>query len=291
MASGTSSALLTYARALVPKRGGGGSIPERTGTTGPLPTDPERLRRYRQLCGHPADPAAPLPLLYPHLDAFPLSLRLMARRDFPYPLPGLVHLANEVERLRPIGPYEVLAHRVWFGEPAAHPKGVAFPVFAESTSGAEVVWRSVSTYLRRGRGEEGATAPADPPAVPDPPSHTRDWRAPADIGRAYGAVSGDRNPIHLHPVTARMFGFPGAIAHGMWTKARCLAALDQHAALPDAVRVRVVFRSPVLLPAELRLVAGEVPDGRAFAVHSAGGGTTRTHLTGELTAPGGITGS
>ena len=53
-----------------------------------------------------------------------------------------------------------------------------------------------------------------------------------DIGRRYGAVSGDRNPIHLYPLTARLFGFRRAIAHGMWTKARCLAALEGR--LPEA---------------------------------------------------------
>jgi acyl dehydratase len=50
-------------------------------------------------------------------------------------------------------------------------------------------------------------------------------RAPADIGRRYGLVSGDMNPIHLSAPSAKLFGFRQAIAHGLWTKARALAAM------------------------------------------------------------------
>jgi len=47
-------------------------------------------------------------------------------------------------------------------------------------------------------------------------------------------------------VTARLFGFPKPIAHGMWTLARCLAALD--ARLPDAFTAEAQFKTPILLP-------------------------------------------
>ena len=65
----------------------------------------------------------------------------------------------------------------------------------------------------------------------------RPGRFPSDLGRRYGSVSGDLNPIHLSDPTAKLFGFPRAIAHGMWTKARCLAAL--HDRIPDALAVDV----------------------------------------------------
>lgn len=45
-----------------------------------------------------------------------------------------------------------------------------------------------------------------------------------DLGtvRAYADVSGDHNPIHTSPMLARVFGFRGAISHGMFTLARCV---------------------------------------------------------------------
>ena len=89
---------------------------------------------------------------------------------------------------------------------------------------------------------------------------TAHWRVPGDLGRRYAAVSGDRNPIHLHALSAKAFGFPRAIAHGMWTKARCLAALR----LPDALTAEVRFKQPILLPSTVTF--GEADD--RFAVHS-----------------------
>ena len=68
-------------------------------------------------------------------------------------------------------------------------------------------------------------------------------------------MSGDINPIHMHPLSARLFGFPKPIAHGMWLKARCLAALEGQ--LPDALHGRRAFKLPLLLPAKVgvRVVA------------------------------------
>lgn len=34
----------------------------------------------------------------------------------------------------------------------------------------------------------------------------------------------DLNPIHLHALTAKAFGFPRALAHGMYTSARAFSA-------------------------------------------------------------------
>lgn len=99
--------------------------------------------------------------------------------------------------------------------------------------------------------------------------------AARDLGRRYGSVSGDMNPIHLHALTARLFGFPSAIAHGMWTKARCLAALDGR--LPDSFTVEVAFKRPILLPAKVQFAEGE---GR-FGVRDAKMQTP--HLDGKLT--------
>jgi acyl dehydratase len=73
------------------------------------------------------------------------------------------------------------------------------------------------------------------------------WTVAPDTGRRYGAASGDRNPIHMHALGARAFGFARPIAHGMWSKARCLAALAPE--LPEAFTVNVRFRKPLSLGA------------------------------------------
>nr|WP_269452046.1 MaoC/PaaZ C-terminal domain-containing protein [Tessaracoccus coleopterorum] len=101
---------------------------------------------------------------------------------------------------------------------------------------------------------------------------------PADLGRQYAKVSEDANPIHLSPVTARMFGFPRAIAHGMWVHARSLAALSGR--LPAAYTVRVQFAKPVLLPGKVWFATEVDGDLRRFSVVNKDG---KPHLVGELT--------
>ena len=98
------------------------------------------------------------------------------------------------------------------------------------------------------------------------------WRVDAATGRRYAAVSGDVNPIHLYPWTARAFGFPRAIAHGMWTAARALAALEGR--LPEALSYDVTFGKPLLLPSTVEL--------RTRAVDGGWDVDVRSHLTGAI---------
>jgi acyl dehydratase len=79
-------------------------------------------------------------------------------------------------------------------------------------------------------------------------------------------------------LTARLFGFPAAIVHGMWTKARCLAALEGR--LPDSFSVDVSFRKPILLPATVLFGEAAEEGELRFGVRSAQRGTP--HLDGRL---------
>lgn len=158
-----------------------------------------------------------LPPTYPHLLAFPLAMQLMTDGSFPFPVIGLVHIENSIEQLRPIGVDERLDVRVRAQDLRDHDKGRQFDVVAEAQAAGEPVWRSTSTYLRRGGGGGSSKGGGD---REQPPPAQMQLRAPADIGRRYAAVSGDRNPIHLHPLSARLFGMPRPIAHGMWLRRR-----------------------------------------------------------------------
>ncbi|WBB58756.1 MaoC/PaaZ C-terminal domain-containing protein [Streptomyces sp. WMMC500] len=302
-----------YARAVVPKRRGRAAygaeteagaagetgavarppaVPERRLVLPGVRPDPARLRRYAAVCGFPDE--GRLPATYPHVVAFPLAMSLMTARDFPFPLPGLVHLANRVEHLRPVDAGERLTYVVATGPARPHPRGTAFPVAAHARLDGETVWRSTSTYLSRGPGRGRGTgtgtgeASAHGTGAPDLTGAARreTWHLPGSLGRAYAAASGDRNPIHLHPLAARLFGFRRAVAHGMWTKARCLAALADE--LPGAYTVDVAFRAPVLLPAAVGFRAertGHAAGGWEFDVRDADG--ARAHLRGALSPLGG----
>jgi acyl dehydratase len=257
-------------------------------------TSPEHLAAYNAVCGFSREDV--LPPTYPHIVAFPLAVRIMAERAFPFPLLGLVHIGNEIEQLRPIGAGEPLTVRVRAQDLEPHERGTQFAMAAEARVGEERVWRSRNVYLHRHGKPSGDQAPrVSPPGrapaeEPGPLGRRSHWRVPGDIGRRYGAVSGDRNPIHLHGWSAKLFGMPRPIAHGMWVKARCLAELEP--TLPDAFTVSVRFKLPLFLPAQVAFgerwprgpgsLAGVRPGGetRGFEVRDASSG--KPHLSGEL---------
>jgi acyl dehydratase len=210
--------------------------------------DRARLAAYDRVCGFGLRDT--LPATYPHMLAFPLHLALMTDPSFPFPAIGLVHIYNRITQHRPLRASEPLSLRVWAEPIQPHPRGRQVALRTECRVGQELVWEEVSTNLRRGSGEQDAPAAEVPSAEGLPVVST--WKLPGDLGRRYASVSGDYNPIHVHPLTARLFGFPSVIAHGMWTKARCLAALQPR--LPGAYTVEVAFKRPVVLPAQVNLV-------------------------------------
>jgi acyl dehydratase len=250
----------------------GGELPDTEYSLSGVAIDRDHLAAYNRVCGFRL--ADELPATYPHLLAFPLQIKLMAGGDFPFPLVGSVHVTNRITRVRPLRLDEKLDLRVHLENLRDHPRGRQFDVVSEALVDGEVVWTDVSTYLRR----DGGTGRTERSERTEPPTPTATWRVPNDIGRRYGEVSGDRNPIHLYKLTAKMFGFPRAIAHGMWTKARCLAAFEGR--LPDAYTVDVAFKLPVLLPATVAFAAREQDNGWRFDLTGAKNG--KPHLTGVL---------
>jgi acyl dehydratase len=262
--------------------GGGTEMPSLTMALSDVQVDRDRLASYDRVCGFAlGDTLSPT---YPHMLAFPLHLALMTDGRFPFGAIGLVHIANSITQLRPIKASETLSIRVWATRIEPHPRGRQFTIHTEVSSGDEVVWTSASTNLKRGGGEGDGDAvrSADVDVDIQELPATATWKLPGDLGRRYGAVSGDLNPIHVHPLTARLFGFPTAIAHGMWTKARCLAALESR--LPDSFTAVVSFKKPILLPATVQFAeAGSVGEGGIkFGVRDANKGTP--HLTGTVSA-------
>ncbi|MDQ1616617.1 MAG: hypothetical protein QOJ60_2556 [Actinomycetota bacterium] len=250
-----------YARAMAESRmARSAGLPATEVVLDDVHVDVEHLAAYDDMCGLRLTDA--LPATYPHVLGFPLQMQLMASRTFPLALPGLVHVRNTIDVRRPVRWDEPLQVRVHAEELRAHEKGTQVDLVTDVTASGEPVWTGNSTYLARGV-SIGATSVDE--VEPDPvvdeaggrPSAV--WRVPKDTGRRYAAVSGDVNPIHLNPLAAKAFGFPRAIAHGMWAKARCLAALEGR--LPDAFRVDVTFRKPLLLPSTAELRESRQDDG------------------------------
>jgi hypothetical protein len=288
------SILPLYARAAAPMvpgasllpfiPGGGKEIPEIELTLPRVHAEAEQVAAYARVCGFALRDH--LPPTYPHVLAFPLHMAVMAEGSFPFGAVGLVHVENQIVQHRRIGLDEELTIKVKPTKLAAHSKGRTFSLQTKVKAGNRIVWESTSTMLRRGGGTGSARD-----LTSDRPDRSHslegdgfdaasqaEWKLGGDLGRRYASVSGDRNPIHMHAWTAKPLGFPRAIAHGMWTKARCLAALESR--LPDAFEVGVRFRKPILLPGRVEFASTSDGDEIAFAVRDAKRGTP--HLDGSV---------
>ncbi|GAA4259539.1 MaoC/PaaZ C-terminal domain-containing protein [Dactylosporangium darangshiense] len=258
-------------RAAALRRSTGSTLPDRELRLEGVRVDLAHLAEYDRVCGFRLSDE--LPATYPHVLAFPLAMALMTADDFPFPLLGLVHVANRIDVCRPLHSGETFALSVRAEGLRPHERGTQLDVVATAESGGEVVWKDRSTYLRK----TGKSAKSDKSDRGEPPPATAVWRVPRRTGTDYAAVSGDRNPIHTSRILARAFGFPKTIAHGMWTKARCLAALEGR--LPDAYGVDVAFKLPILLPATVGFEAQPHKTWR-FAVHDRR--TGKPHLAGAI---------
>ncbi len=253
--------------------------------------DVGNLTAYQHLVGETASDI--LPAGYVHALAFPVSMSVMNRDDFPLPLLGMIHLRNHAEQHAPILFSEPLDIRSWAEKLAGHRAGTQLDVLAEvrSASSGDLLWRGVSTYLAKGVFLPGIDKPGNSSGSPgsgdfSPPDPTALWQLGLDTGRNYATVSGDFNPIHLSVLSAKALGLRGSIAHGMYLASRALA--DVGAVKSDSFAWDVTFEAPVFLPARVALDIA--------TVHSGSGGWERSdyvawnprsgrrHFTGTVSA-------
>ncbi len=250
--------------------------------------DPWQLARYREVCGFPAN--GHLPLTFPQVLAAPLHLALLNRPEFPYRLLGMIHVRNLIHQHRRLRERAALSAVAWVEGQREVRQGRELELHTQVEADGVLVWSAITTMLRRlpgadkrQREERPAGAPASAHDEDVLFAHSRPvrWRVPGDTGRRYARASGDYNPIHLHALTARPFGFPRAIAHGMWTVSRCVAEMGEAAEAP-ALTLTSEFRRPLLLPSRVVFQTTARDGGLVYRVKSEDG---QPHVMGRL-APG-----
>lgn len=254
--------------------------------------DLAKVTEFAHLMGEPARDV--LPSGYLHALAFPVAMSVMVHEEFPLPLLGMIHLHNEVEHFAPVLFSEELCVRAWARDLAGHRSGTEVKLVAEvrNADGTRLLWRGVSTYLAKnvylpGLDKPTGAARADGKAIDFvPPTPTAQWRLGVDAGRAYAAVSGDFNPIHLSVLTAKAMGLRRSIAHGMYAASKMLATVPL--SKPDAFTWNISFNSPIFLPATVSLEVLDTRDadggwlGATFTAWNSH--TRRKYFSGAVTA-------
>ena len=202
-----------------------------------------------------------VPPTYFFVVAFPLIMDLMTREDFPFAPIGAVHIANDITQSRAVRVDETFTVRTHSEKLRPHRKGLLIDmvteVIPEGEHDAEPVWRQVSTFLAQGQ-KFAKSAPValrtrgiddgrqlESPALPEFAANGH-IKVTGETVSDYVNASGDKNPIHTSNLGAKLFGFPGIIAHGMFSAAAVLRFLEGR--LGGALRYRVEFYKPVVVP-------------------------------------------
>lgn len=246
--------------------------------------DAEHLARYRLLCGFHTD--GPLPATYLALLSFTPTLRIMLNKAMPLPVMGQVHLRNRVAVLADFDHNAPLAIEVATGRSNITAAGLEWDIDCSVYAEGVPVWKATATSLHRCT--TGVPRKRGEKVKFDQYQERQALTIPADLGRQYARLSGDFNPIHLADITANLFGFKQAIIHGMWSKARALAAMQE--VLPSSgYSAEVKFVRPIALPSEVQLginVAHNTAEQLAtFAVAATDGRAIHLHGECQLEAP------
>jgi hypothetical protein len=263
-------------RTLLRRRKDGGAIPAMSVEVPALRPDPVRLQAYRAVCGL-ADRA--LPITYPQVQAAPLQIHLLTQHAFPLPLLGMVHVRNTIRQFQVLDPVKDYRVRVDVQSGGVVQSGIEFLTVVRYYDGRALVWEAISTGLhrtrRRGAGFKRPVAAQEL----DRFESCATFDVPGDIGRRYGRVSRDLNPIHLWRLGGRLFGYPSHFAHGMWCLARSLALLQRDTpTVPTEVQIEL--KQPLFLPTRVSLWRLQTTDALEFALTTAD--LSRIHLRGSI---------
>lgn len=247
--------------------------------------DPAHVRAYARATGGDEigaffDAAPVAPPFYCATWETALALEMFASLDAPLPLGPIVHVSTEMVWARPLSAGEPVRCRVELDRLERTPRGLRLTVLSRNWLGAgQLCSQGTSVFMVRM--QDAPARAADPPREEQAAgdggwAELARWRLPGGAGRRYARVSGDYNPIHLWPWTARPFGFRAPILHGYATAARAAHALVGGRLRGDPAalrRMRIAFRAPLPLPATVVLQVNDAGPEHRFRVAAPDGET------------------
>ena len=235
----------------------GDALPDRTVCTGDVAIDRDNVAAYAAVTG--LRYGDHLPLTYPFVLTFPTVMELVTSFDFPFAALGAVHVENRITQHRPIAVTDTVEVRVRTDNLREHRKGLLVDVISRVSVGTEPAWDQVTTFLHLQRTSLSDEPAPEQTAQEKPAAPNAVLRITPKQIRRYSSIGADHNPIHTSALAAKLFGFPTAIAHGMFSAAAVLANIEGQ--LPTAVAYTVRFGKAVLLPATAGVYTERVDDG------------------------------
>ncbi|KAL8584584.1 hypothetical protein ACOMHN_002314 [Nucella lapillus] len=228
----------------------------------------EQVAQYKTICStknhnkaeSKTDNNGAVPLCFPDSLFMYNLLLLVCKPSFKVSPLDLIHVGQTVKKHGDLqqlleGPCALEARTTAY---RVMPKGVEVDVSVRIIAAASelCVWSGVTTLLSRSRHvQSGSGQSSEQQHRMDGDWESQDEvcsqqiDATADTGLRYAEVSGDWNPHHLYPWTARLLGYRAPIAHGLWTLATAVDLLSGN--IDDSSRFTEVecrFKHPFFLP-------------------------------------------
>lgn len=220
---------------------------------------PKHLAVFKKMCGYKQ--GNKIPATYLQSLAMPMILGILSDKQFPIRAIGKMHVGNKVTVVESFDPRQPVTLKVCIGSSLLTSRGLEWDIDFSAMVDNQLVWTGVSTYLYQC--QTGISSRVKPKMIRG--DEPQDWQVQKGIGRRYGYLTGDCNPMHLSSLTAKLFGFKNAIAHGMWTKSRCIAGLEDQ--LPESgYSVDVSFQRPVFIPSQVRFYTRQLETGQHFSL-------------------------
>lgn len=196
--------------------------------------------------------------LYLQMVSLPLQMQCLLDKQSPFPLLGLIHSGNRVDVLSDYDISEWFEFRVRFSDVTPHVRGWEVHVLLDVLQHGKLVYRATSRYLVKVKAVHVApyfTTTQNQAECNIPfKSKIAGVCVASDTGRRYAKLSHDYNPIHLTSLSAKVFGFKTAIAHGMWTLSRAISAFEAHREEENTGAANYIdcqFKKPVSLPSSI----------------------------------------
>lgn len=260
---------------------------------------PELVAQYKTVCSNEKDDKdetkkdnnGTVPLCFPDCLFMYNFLLLVCKPSFKLSPLGLIHVGQTIKKhgnLQQLleGPCAIEARTSAYRVVS---RGVEVDISVRVIAASDLcVWSGVATLLSRSQHVQSSSGSSsrqqqtvDSDWVSQDKVSSQQIEAAADTGVKYAGVSGDWNPHHLYPWTARLLGYRAPIAHGLWTLAKAVALLtDDTEDSSRFTEVECRFKRPLFLPGTA--VLQHYKDGNKIQFRVVDSKTQAPHLVGAF---------
>ena len=229
----------------------------------------ESLSAYQKFFAFDTHKNIPSSWLY--LPAQKAHIQMMLEDSFPLPVPGLVHTSNSIKMENEISldlPLEIEA-AVKIEERKNDSLAAIFNLNFKQNGTLKASCESVNYWINKSAPRKKEVREEHTQDVYDRQNEL--WHFQQNLSNDYAKISGDYNPIHLHALFGKLFGFKGKVLHG-WCSTSKIISLFESEFESKINSFQVKFIKPFILPkdafCEYRINENRLIDFRLIAPQS-----------------------